>query len=101
MRRIAGRPLGEYWRANFAEPLGLDLWIGMPVERVDEVAPVYPARAALPKGDPFYTAFLTSGSLTARAFSSPSGLHSAAAMNAFFTGLLHVVRPSCSARVRE
>jgi CubicO group peptidase (beta-lactamase class C family) len=36
---------------------------------------------APPKGDLFYTAFLTAGSFTARAFTSPRGLHSAAALN--------------------
>ena len=82
VRRITGGvPLGRYWREHFGEPLDLDLWIGVPPEMVDQVAPVFPARKAPPKGDLFYTAFLTSGSFTARAFTSPKGLHSAAAMN--------------------
>jgi CubicO group peptidase (beta-lactamase class C family) len=82
LRRITGgMSLSEYWRQQFAEPLGLDLWIGIPPERVDEVAPMFPAKNSPPKGDAFYTAFLTPGSLTARAFSSPHGLHSVAAMN--------------------
>ena len=83
IRRITGgTTIRDYWCAVFAEPLALDLWIGMPSEGLDEVAPVYPARRAPPKGDIFYTAFLTAGSLTARSFASPKGLHSAAAMNA-------------------
>jgi len=82
VRRITGKTLREYWCANFADPLGLDLWIGVPPERVDDVAPVFPARTTPPKGDRFYIAFLTAGSLTARSFASPKGLHSAAAMNA-------------------
>lgn len=81
VRRLTGTPLREYWRTNFAEPLGLDVWIGVPPEMVDQVAPVFPARVAPPKGDLFYTQFLTAGSFTARAFTSPRGLHSAAAMN--------------------
>ncbi|MHA3772118.1 serine hydrolase domain-containing protein [Verrucomicrobiota bacterium sgz303538] len=82
VRRVTGGiPLGRYWREQFGEPLGLDLWIGVPPEMVDRVAPVFPARKSPPKGDLFYTAFLTSGSFTARAFTSPRGLHSAAAMN--------------------
>ncbi len=81
-RRITGGvTIREYWRAVFAEPLGLNLWIGIPEENLDDVAPVFPARATPPKGDVFYTAFLTAGSMTARAFASPKGLHSAAAMN--------------------
>lgn len=82
VRRITGgTPLGRYWREQFGEPLALDLWIGVPPEIVDRVAPVFPARKAPPKGDLFYTAFLTAGSFTARAFTSPKGLHSAMAMN--------------------
>ena len=82
LRRITGTTLREYWRAHFAEPLGLDVWIGMPPERVAEASAIFPAKTAPPKGDPFYTAFLTPGSLTARAFASPHGLHSVASMNA-------------------
>lgn len=81
VRRIAGRPLGEYWRTEFAEPLGLDFWIGVPEEIVARVAPIFPPKAAPPK-DRFYTAFVTPGSLTLRAFGSPEGLKSVAAMNA-------------------
>ena len=82
LRRITGGvTLREYWRAQFAEPLGLDVWIGMPPERVAEASAIFPAKTAPPKGDPFYTAFLTPGSLTARAFASPRGLHSVASMN--------------------
>jgi len=81
VRRIAGRPLGEYWRAVFADPLALDFWIGVPADFVDKVAPIVPPKAAPPK-DRFYTAFVTPGSLTLRAFGSPEGLKSVAAMNA-------------------
>lgn len=81
-RRIAGRTLREYWCEHFANPLDVDLWIGVPPERADEVAPVFPARTMPPAGDLFYTAFLTAGSLTARSFASPRGLHSATTMNA-------------------
>ncbi|MDB6174678.1 MAG: hypothetical protein JWL59_3989 [Chthoniobacteraceae bacterium] len=82
VRRITGgTPLGNYWRREFAEPLGLDLWIGLDPAQVEDVAPIFAPRTTPPKGDPFYTAFLTPGSFTARAFSSPKGLHNAAAMN--------------------
>ncbi len=81
VRRIAGVPLGEYWRTHFAEPLGIEFWIGLPSERADEPASVFPAKVSPAKGDVFYTAFLTPGSLTSRAFSSPRGLHSVASMN--------------------
>jgi CubicO group peptidase (beta-lactamase class C family) len=81
VRQVTGATLREYWCAQFAEPLGLDLWIGVPSEMVARVAPVFPARAVPPKGDEFYTAFLTAGSFTAQSFVSPRGLHSAAALN--------------------
>ncbi len=82
LRRItSGETLRHYWRAHFAEPLGLEVWIGMPEELTREPASIFPTKASPPKGDPFYTAFLTPSSLTARAFASPRGLHSVAAMN--------------------
>jgi CubicO group peptidase (beta-lactamase class C family) len=81
VRRLTGATLRDYWRRHFAKPLGLELWIGVPLEMVDRVAAVFPARSAPPKGDLFYTQFLTAGSFTARSFTSPRGLHSAAAMN--------------------
>ncbi|MEZ0254774.1 MAG: serine hydrolase domain-containing protein, partial [Chthoniobacter sp.] len=83
LRRItSGRTLREYWCSEFAEPLGLEVWIGLPPERVHEPASIFPAKNSPPKGDSFYVAFLTPSSLTARAFASPRGLHSVAAMNA-------------------
>ena len=81
VRRIAGVPLGEYWRTHFAEPLGIEFFIGLPAERAHEPASVFPAKSGPAKGDAFYTAFLTPGSLTSCAFSSPHGLHSVASMN--------------------
>ena len=80
VRRISGQTLGEYWMKAFAEPLGLDFWIGVPREMADSVAPIFPAKAAPPR-DRFYTAFVTPGSFTLRAFRSPEGLHSVASVN--------------------
>ncbi|MEO8350934.1 MAG: serine hydrolase domain-containing protein [Chthoniobacteraceae bacterium] len=82
LRRVTGGiTLREYWRSHFAEPLGLDVWIGVPPEMVARVASVFPARKAPPKDDTFYAAFLDSGTFTAQSFVSPRGLHSAAALN--------------------
>lgn len=81
VRRLSGVPLGEYWRREIAAPLELDFWIGVPDALHDRVAPVFPAKAAPPKGDPFYAAFGSPDSLTSRAFGSPSGLGSVASMN--------------------
>lgn len=81
IRRMSGKPMREYWRHTFAEPLGIDVWIGVPEEEVERVAPVFPAKTIPPKTDLFYQEFFRSGSFTARAFTSPRGLHSAAALN--------------------
>lgn len=82
LRRLgAGESLGAYWRRIFGEPLDLDFWIGLPPHLLCRVAPVFSPRALLPKGDPFFSAFMTPGSLTSRSFASPKGLHSAASMN--------------------
>lgn len=90
VRRIAEMPLGDYWRKFFAVPLGLDFWIGLPPERLDSVAPVYPPKVAAPKlgtvatpaeSAPFYKALADKTTLTGRAFQSPRGLDSVAAMN--------------------
>ena len=85
LRRLRpGQTVSTYWRQTFAEPLGLDLWIGLPDEQVGRVASIYPARTVLgqegPLG-PFYEALADEKSLTRRAFSGPRGLHSVASMN--------------------
>lgn len=84
LRRLRpGQTLAQYWRAEFAGPLGLDLWIGLPAAEEGRVAAMYPARGvgAQPL-DPFYDALADETSLTRRAFMAPRGLHSVAAMNA-------------------
>jgi CubicO group peptidase (beta-lactamase class C family) len=82
VRRIDGRPLGVYWRENFAEPLGLDFWIGLPAEENARVATIYAAKAAIaPPPDDFYRALATPGTLQRKTFTSPRGLHSVSAMN--------------------
>jgi len=81
VRRLAGQPLGEYWRENFAGPMDLDFWIGLPPELHASVAPVFPPKGGLPKDDRFYDAYQKPGTLTQRAFASPSGLGGVAQMN--------------------
>ena len=81
VRRLTGRPLGEIWRDSFAGPLGLDFWIGLPVERLPDVAQLYAPRAAPPDND-FVRAFSHPDSLTSRAFASPRGFSGVTAMNA-------------------
>ena len=41
VRRIAGKTISDYWRENFAEPLKLDLWIGLPEKENARAATIY------------------------------------------------------------
>lgn len=43
VRRVAKQSLGEVVRTEIAEPLGLDLWLGLPEEIEPRVAPMGPA----------------------------------------------------------
>ncbi len=43
VRRLSGRSLGTFFRDEVAEPLGLDLWIGLPEEHETRVAPTIAA----------------------------------------------------------
>jgi CubicO group peptidase (beta-lactamase class C family) len=89
VRRIARVPLSEYWRKIFAEPLGLDLWIGLPNQQNSRVATIYAAKTGQspepkkrPSGsDQFYVDLATPGTLARKAFTSPHGLHTVSAMN--------------------
>lgn len=88
VRRIAGRTLSQYWREVFAQPLGLDLWIGLPAEENSRVASVYAAKSGRPaepknrqSGSDFYVDLVTPGTLARKTFSSPYGLRSVSGMN--------------------
>jgi CubicO group peptidase (beta-lactamase class C family) len=82
MRRIAGVRIAEYWRKTFAEPLALDIWIGLPESENHRVATMYAARIGkTPEPQQFYTDLATPGTLACRAFASPSGLDAVSAMN--------------------
>jgi len=80
VRRVSGQPLGVYWRQFFAEPLGLDFWMGVPINRLPDVAPLHAARKP-PEDDAFLREYADTTSLTHRAFCSPHGLFSVASMN--------------------
>ncbi len=83
VRRIAGSALAEYWRATFAEPLGLEIWIGLPPEENARTATIYAAKAGRPPTPAeFYRDLATPGTLARRTFTSPAGLHSVSGMNA-------------------
>jgi len=40
VRRITGKTIGQFFRSEFAVPLGLDFWIGLPETEEARVAPV-------------------------------------------------------------
>ena len=84
VRRLAEEEcLADYWRRVFAEPLGIDLWIGLPENLNARVATIIPPRAGPPAtGDElFLRAFVDANSLTRRAFASPPGISGISAMN--------------------
>ncbi|MEP7077382.1 MAG: serine hydrolase domain-containing protein [Chthoniobacterales bacterium] len=82
VRRIAGTPISDYWRAVFAEPLALDIWIGLPPSLNEPVATIYAAKAGKPPApEAFYRDLATPGTLPRRSFTSPHGLHVVSAMN--------------------
>lgn len=75
VRRATGRPIGEVFHTEVAEPLGLDSWLGRPDDIADRVAKLI---APLPPTDPdelkLLAQVLGSGSITGRALVvGPSG----------------------------
>jgi CubicO group peptidase (beta-lactamase class C family) len=92
VRRLAGKTVSEYWRGAFGDPLGLDIWIGLPETEPAPVATIYAAKAggnAIPAE--FYHDLVTPGTLVRKAFTSPRGLHSISAMNTKENRALRIV----------
>jgi CubicO group peptidase (beta-lactamase class C family) len=82
VRRIARSSLGEYWRAVFAEPLGLDLWIGLPESENARVATIYASAIGRPpEPKQFYYDLATPGTFAQKVFTSPRGLGVVSVMN--------------------
>jgi CubicO group peptidase (beta-lactamase class C family) len=84
-RRITGKTLSEYWQENFARPLVLDFWIGLPEKENSRVATIYAAKSgpttAGPEPKQFYTDLVTPGTLARKTFTSPYGLNVISKMN--------------------
>jgi CubicO group peptidase (beta-lactamase class C family) len=81
-RRIAGTGMREYWRANIAAPLDLDLWIGLPEKENARVATMHAARAGkTPEPRQFYLDLAKPGTFARKVFSSPRGLNLVSEMN--------------------
>lgn len=82
VRRLTGKSLGTYWRETFAEPLGLEFWIGLPDEWHGRVAQMQAVRVKdLKKPEVFEKALADPLSLTARSFAQPAGVAGAATTN--------------------
>jgi CubicO group peptidase (beta-lactamase class C family) len=82
VRRIAGKTLSDYWQENFARPLSLDFWIGLPEKENPRMATMYAAKAGKsPKPKQFYADLITPGTLARKTFISPYGLHAITEMN--------------------
>ena len=82
VRRIAHCSLGQYWKAIFAQPLHLDIWIGLPETENSRVATIYASKIGrAPKPAKFYTDVATPGTFANKVFNSPRGLGTVSAMN--------------------
>ncbi len=82
VRRIAGKTLSDYWQEIFAQPLNLDLWIGLPEKENPRVATIYAAKSGKPpEPKQFYLDLVTPGTLARKTFTSPYGLQAISAMN--------------------
>jgi Beta-lactamase class C and other penicillin binding proteins len=82
IRRITGRTLSEYWQENFARPLELDFWIGLPEKENSRAATVYAAKSGKPpEPAQFYRDLVTPGTLARKTFTSPYGLNVISKMN--------------------
>lgn len=75
VRRVSGKSLGTFWQDEFARPLGLEFWIGLPAEHEHRVATlVGMGGAGGERGEgaaegPSLAELLGPGSLLARALS--------------------------------
>jgi CubicO group peptidase (beta-lactamase class C family) len=74
--------LSEYWQENFARPLELDFWIGLPEKENSRVATIYAAKSGKPpEPAQFYRDLVTPGTLARKTFTSPYGLNVISKMN--------------------
>jgi CubicO group peptidase (beta-lactamase class C family) len=82
VRRMTGKTLSDYWQENFARPLELDFWIGLPEKENSRVATIYAARSGKPpEPAQFYRDLVTPGTLARKTFTSPYGLNVISKMN--------------------
>jgi CubicO group peptidase (beta-lactamase class C family) len=73
VRRVTGKTLGEHFAVEVAEPLGLELWIGLPEAEEHRVAPLITMGVPSdPEARKLYDQFMGPETLTGRALLGPS-----------------------------
>jgi CubicO group peptidase (beta-lactamase class C family) len=84
VRRVSGLSLGAFVRKEIAGPLGLDLWVGLPVEQHHRVAPIEAlAVPDAPEVAGLVDAFLGPEAPLGRALFAPGGAWAAEGFAAF------------------
>lgn len=74
VRRVSGMSLGQFFRREIADPLGLDFWIGLPESEEHRVSPIIPAQPAATPRNAFESALLNEpDSISARYFVNTGG----------------------------
>ena len=75
VRRATGRSVGQVLAAEAAQPLGLELWIGLPEAIEPRVAPIYaPPEPSDPAQRALRDKFMGPDTLLGRALEGPSGV---------------------------
>ncbi|HYB99493.1 MAG TPA: serine hydrolase domain-containing protein [Candidatus Limnocylindrales bacterium] len=76
MRRVTGKSVGSYLRDEIAEPLGLDLWIGLPESEDGRCAELAAPQLTIVEGQPNLLELIMRDpeSVTAKAFTNPPTL---------------------------
>ncbi len=69
VRRVTGKPIGEFFAAEAASPLGLEFWIGLPEAEEARVSPLIPAPPPPPELAEMMAAVMGPGTLGGRAMS--------------------------------
>ena len=74
VRCVTGRSLGRFLLDEVCTPLGIEFHVGLPATEEHRVSPLIDFEFSLQAGaeiDPMFTALLTPGTMTNRAFSNP------------------------------
>ncbi|QUQ68790.1 serine hydrolase domain-containing protein [Kutzneria sp. CA-103260] len=84
IRRISGRSVGTFLREEFAEPLGLDLWIGLPASELDRFVNEF---TTLPNPDPAVEV-LNNPAVLAAELPAANGVGNARSLARFYGALI-------------